>query len=96
MIIARPSFLAAFQRPASSSAIDRTPNMAIRRGVIDSEGFDIMQKAMDRACVELAISETDQSNRERVAFLVAGFMRAGENGVEQLTSYVVNQFRIST
>lgn len=68
--------------------------MPFPRGVIDSEHLNIMQKAMDLACCELAIPETDTAARERVAFLVTGFMRAGEHDPERLTSYVVDQFKV--
>ncbi|WP_143117810.1 hypothetical protein [Hyphomicrobium facile] len=68
--------------------------MPFPRGVIDSEHLDIMQQAMDLACNELAIKETDTANRERVAFLVTGFMRAGEHDPKKLTIYVVDQFKL--
>ena len=68
--------------------------MPFPRGVINSEQLDIMQQAMDLACSELAIKETDTANRERVAFLVTGFMRAGEHDPKKLTIYVVDQFKL--
>ncbi|MGO4685586.1 hypothetical protein [Hyphomicrobium sp. 2TAF46] len=68
--------------------------MPFPRGVIDSEHLDIMQQAMDLACSELAIAETDSASRERIAFLVTGFMRAGEHDPRKLTIYVVDQFKL--
>lgn len=53
-----------------------------------------MQQAMDLACRELAVPETDSASRERVAFLVTGFMRAGEHDPKKLTIYVVDQFKL--
>lgn len=53
-----------------------------------------MQQAMDLACNELAIPKTDAAGRERVAFLVTGFMRAGEHDPQKLTAYVVDQFKV--
>ena len=68
--------------------------MPFPRGVIDSNHLNIMQQAMDLACSELAIPETDAAARERVAFLVTGFMRAGEHDPQKLTGYVVHQFKV--
>ncbi|CAA2142059.1 hypothetical protein [Hyphomicrobium sp. ghe19] len=68
--------------------------MPFPRGVIDSEHLNIMQQAMDLACGELAVEETDTASRERIAFLVTGFMRAGEHDPKKLTIYVVDQFKL--
>lgn len=68
--------------------------MPFPRGVIDSEDLLIMQQAMDLACGELAIKQTDTASRERIAFLVTGFMRAGEHDPKKLTNYVVDQFKL--
>ena len=68
--------------------------MPFPRGVIDSNHLSIMQQAMDLACSELAIPKTDAAGRERVAFLVTGFMRAGEHDPQKLTAYVVDQFKV--
>lgn len=65
--------------------------MPTRKGIIDS---NTKQKAMDRACKELEIKGDDQPNRRRIAFLVAGFSRAGVHDVEGLTSHVVTQFKV--
>ena len=69
--------------------------MTIRKGVIDSDGLDVMQRAMDDACKQLKITSNDQSDRKRIAFLVAGFVRAGIHDVSELTDCVVTQFKIS-
>ncbi|MBS0269422.1 MAG: hypothetical protein JSS54_10630 [Proteobacteria bacterium] len=67
---------------------------AVSTWSIDSDHLDIMQQAMDLACSELAIAETDTFSRERIAFLVTGFMRAGEHDPRKLTIYVVDQFKL--
>ncbi len=58
--------------------------MPFPRGVIDNDNLNIMQLAMDLCCKELAIAETDAAGRDRVAFLVTGFMRAGEHDLDRL------------
>ncbi|HVZ03197.1 hypothetical protein [Hyphomicrobium sp.] len=68
--------------------------MPFPRGVIDNDNLNIMQRAMDLACAELAVAESDTASRERVAFLVTGFMRAGEHDPKRLTNFVVEQFKI--
>ncbi len=68
--------------------------MSIRRGVIDSEGLDVMQQALEQACTELGITREDLSNRKRLAFLVTGFARAGVYDLAELTEHVVTQFKI--
>ncbi len=67
--------------------------MPFPRGVIDNDGLDRMQRAMTLACNALEIGDVDEPNRERVAFLVTGFMRAGITDAELLTNYVVYQYR---
>jgi len=52
-----------------------------------------MQQAMDQACCDLEVSQSDEKNRDRVAFLVTGLMRAGVNDIGLLTNYVIHQFR---
>jgi len=68
--------------------------MTLRKGVFDNKGLNIMQEAMDRACAKLEIKQEDRANRKRVAFLVAGFTRAGVYDVDGLTDHVVTQFKI--
>lgn len=68
--------------------------MPFPRGVIDNDNLNIMKRAMDSACATLEISNTDAVSRERVAFLVTGFMRAGEHDPMKLTNFVVAQFKI--
>jgi hypothetical protein len=67
--------------------------MPFPRGVIDNDQLDIMQQAMSRACEELGVTEANETDRQRLAFLVTGFMRAGEHDPEKLTTYVVKQFK---
>jgi hypothetical protein len=68
--------------------------MRTQKGVIDSEGLDVMQEALERACKELDVRREDQFNRKRIAFLVVGFTRAGVYDLDSLTSRVVTQFKI--
>ncbi len=68
--------------------------MRMQKGVIDSEGLDVMQEAMERACNDLGVGREDQSNRKRIAFLVVGFTRAGVYDLDSLTKRVVMQFKI--
>jgi hypothetical protein len=68
--------------------------MPFPRGVVDNDNLNIMQQAMDACCQELAIENADEAARERVAFLVTGFMRAGEHDPDRLKSYVLNQYKI--
>jgi hypothetical protein len=68
--------------------------MPFPRGVADNELLNIMQKAMAWSCQRLALLPDDKDGRERVAFLVTGFMRAGEHDPEKLTGYVVEQFKL--
>ncbi len=70
--------------------------MPFPRGVADNDHLNIMQHSMGLACERLAIGEDDALSRERVAFLVIGFMRAGEHDLEKLTSYVVEQYKLPT
>jgi hypothetical protein len=67
--------------------------MPFPRGVIDPLALNTMQQAMDQACCDLEVSQSDEKNRDRVAFLVTGFMRAGVNDIGLLTNYVIHQFR---
>lgn len=67
--------------------------MPFPRGVIDNDGLNRMQQAMILACNALEVSDVDEENRKRVAFLVTGFMRAGISDPELLTNYVVYQYR---
>jgi hypothetical protein len=68
--------------------------MPFPRGVIDNDNLNIMQQTMDICCQELAIADTDAAGRERVAFLVTGFMRAGEHDPDRLKKFVIEQFKI--
>jgi hypothetical protein len=68
--------------------------MPFPRGVVDNDQLNIMQQAMVLACARLAVTDDDEPGRRRVAFLVTGFMRAGEHDPEKLTNYVVEQFRL--
>jgi hypothetical protein len=61
--------------------------------VIDNEHLNLMQEATACACERLQLTEHDAAGRERVAFLVTGFTRAGEYDVERLVGYVVDQFK---
>jgi hypothetical protein len=70
--------------------------MPFPRGVIDNDHLNIMQRAMDLSCQQLAIREADAVGRERVAFLVTGFMRAGEHDPDKLTKFVIGQFKLSS
>ncbi len=67
--------------------------MPFPRGVIDNDGLNKMQLAMTLACSALEVSEVDEPNRERVAFLLTGFMRAGISDPDLLTNYVLYQYR---
>jgi hypothetical protein len=68
--------------------------MRMQRGVLDSEGLDVMQEALEHACKELNVGRDDQLNRKRIAFLVVGFTRAGVYDLASLTNRVVTQFKI--
>jgi hypothetical protein len=67
--------------------------MPFPRGVADNDVLNDMQRAMTLACRALDISDVDEANRKRIAFLVTGFMRAGISDPDLLTNYVVYQFR---
>jgi hypothetical protein len=67
--------------------------MPFPRGVIDNENLNLMQQATASACRRLELKENDVAGRERVAFLVTGFTRAGEFDIERLVGYVVDQFK---
>jgi hypothetical protein len=68
--------------------------MPFPRGVVDNDQLNTMQYAMALACHRLGLAATDTAGRERVAFLVTGFMRAGEHDPHNLTNYVVRQFKL--
>jgi hypothetical protein len=68
--------------------------MPFPRGVADNDQLNVMQYAMSLACERLGIQDHDKPSRERVALLVTGFMRAGEHDPENLTNYVVKQFKL--
>jgi hypothetical protein len=67
--------------------------MPFPRGVIDNDGLNKMQDAMALACSVLEVSDGDEPNRKRIAFLVTGFMRAGVSDPELLANYVVYHYR---
>jgi hypothetical protein len=67
--------------------------MPFPRGVIDNDRLNFMKDAMALVCQRLELGEEDQANRQRVAFLLTGFVRAGEYNVDKLVDYVVDQFR---
>lgn len=68
--------------------------MPFPRGVADNDLLNVMQKAMEMSCQRLDLLPDDTESRERVAFLVTGFMRAGEHDPDKLTGYVVEQFKL--
>jgi hypothetical protein len=70
--------------------------MPFPRGVADNDHLNIMQQAMDACCQELAIETADDTARQRVAFLVTGFMRAGEHDPVRLKSHVIKQYKMPT
>lgn len=62
-------------------------------GRTENQDLDMMQEALERACTALDIQPKDQSNRRRIAFLVAGSTRAGIHDLETLTSSVIERFK---
>ena len=78
---------------SSNEGVRREKIMPFPRGVIDNDGLNRMQQAMTLACNALEVSDVDEENRKRVAFLVTGFMHAGISDPELLTNYVVYQYR---
>ena len=68
--------------------------MPFPRGVVDNDKLNVMRLAMEMACERLDLRPGDGDSRDRVALLVTGFMRAGEDDPERLTSFVVKQFKL--
>ena len=52
-----------------------------------------MRIALDMACKELGLRESDEASRARVSSAITTLARAGQNDAEQLKTYAVHRFR---
>ena len=58
-----------------------------------SEQAEAMRIALDMACKEPGLSESDEASRARVSSAITTLARAGQKDAEQLKTYAVHRFR---
>ena len=59
----------------------------------NNEQTETMRVALDLACNELGLPETDHASRTRVSSAITTLARAGQEDAGQLKTYAVHRFR---
>lgn len=67
--------------------------MKFPSGNYDPEQLKILEAALNLACAELRVADTDLDARDRLARALLDLGRAGQLDVERLKTYAVSQYR---
>ncbi len=68
--------------------------MPLSEDILKNERMNALTSAVDAACEELGISDSDQEKRQRVAVFVMTFGWVGQGDIERLKTYAVAEYCI--
>ncbi len=63
------------------------------RGAFTEDQLKVLRTALNEACADLGIAETDEAARESIAAAILSLANAGQFDPERLQTYAVDQCR---